>query len=325
MRERGPLAVTGLGLVLVPPGHPDPTERGGPLDVTECLRDPRMRKFMGKQDRLAVRAARQALGDAGLADEVPATRTGLYMAVGYIPFERRDIDVLTTHSLEGGEFSMTRFSQVAFKKVHPLLTFKVLPNMPIFHVSLNHGIQGPYHVGYPGPGQLYGALDRAWAALVRGDVDVALVGGVADQQNFLVRHHFARLPALAGWPGPDRRPDVASFMVLERPRDAAARGGRVHLELEELEMSYQAPEHAAGVETPAEDLQVVEDGAPEGGHPAPGPWLEGIPAGALGPASLPALLANATAGAGEVDRPSGYVHRLRARDGVRASSRWRPS
>src|SRR5207253_861874 len=95
------------------------------------------------------------------------------------------------------------------------------PNMPTFHVSVNFDVQGPYFVTYPGPGQFYLALEAACTALAEGEVDVALVGGVAHQRNYLVRYHFSRLelPVAA-----EDLQDAAGCLVLERAGAARARG-----------------------------------------------------------------------------------------------------
>ena len=84
--------------------------------------------------------------------------------------------------------------------------------MPAFHVSLNFDVQGPYLVTYPGPGQFYAALEEAFAALDRGAIDLALVGGVAHQRNVLVEHHFGRSirPCRAALA------NGAAFLVIER-------------------------------------------------------------------------------------------------------------
>ena len=115
-------------------------------EVLPWLKSRKMRKYMGKQDELAVIASGKAFRMAGIADADARERVGIYLCVGYIPFERADIEALTTHSIRGGRFSMELFSTAGIEQVNPLLTFRCLPNMPIFHVSLNFGICGPYFV-----------------------------------------------------------------------------------------------------------------------------------------------------------------------------------
>src|SRR5439155_5672677 len=147
----------------------------------------------GVQDDLAVVAAGRALASAGLGGAPLGERAGLYLVVGHVPFESADLDPLLAASTDEGRFSMARFSTAGFRAVNGLLTFRCLPNMPAFHVSTSFDVQGPYFVTYPGPGQFYLALEEALAALAEGEIDLALVGGAADQRNFLVEHHLGRL------------------------------------------------------------------------------------------------------------------------------------
>src|SRR5262249_6025354 len=168
------LIATGVGVAL-----------GAPCDPVPYLKVRKLRKFMGLQDDLAVVAAGRALHAAGRGAEL-GERAGLYLAVGAIPFDGAEIDALHAASSIDGRFSMHRFASEGYLVPDPLLTFRCLPNMPAFHVSVNFDVQGPYFATYPGPGQLYAALDAASAALRTGTVDVALVVGVAHQRNFLV-------------------------------------------------------------------------------------------------------------------------------------------
>ena len=277
----------------------------GAADPVPLLKARKLRKFMGTQDDLAVVAAGRALEAASLSGPL-GERCGLFLAVGYIPFDGDDIDRLLTASLDAGRFSMARFAENAFTAINPLLTFRVLPNMPAFHVSLNFDIQGPYAVSYPGAGQFYGVLEEAAAALDEGTVDVALVGGVADQRNALVEHHFSRVspPVDAG-----RLANASGFIVLERAEDASARGVRPHARVIDWRIEYAAenpfeprarPKRAKRVEGPRECLArdgvCVRDGRE------------------LGPASLPVAIASI--------RGARLSHELRTRDGFAAASVW---
>ncbi len=218
------VVVTGIGAV------------SGSGDSAPFLKTRKLRKFMGKQDELAVVAAARALANRTLHPE----RTGLYMTVGYIPFEREDIERLTSASRDGDRFSMQRFAANAFEAVHPLLTFRVLPNMPAFHVSLNFDIQGPYAVTYPGIAQFYLAMEEAIAALEAGAIDAALLGGVADQRNLLVEEHFANLGV-----DPATLENAAAFLLLEREGIAKAR-------LLEWNVRYHGEDAAQSSDHPAQ-------------------------------------------------------------------------
>jgi 3-oxoacyl-(acyl-carrier-protein) synthase len=261
-------------------------------------------KFMGKQDKLAVAAAGKALRQAAIPAEASRSGLGLYLAVGYIPFERADIEVLAGNSLRAGAFSMDRFSHAALDQINPLLTFRCLPNMPLFHVSLNFGIQGPSFVTYPGAGQFYLALERAAKALRSGKVGHALVGGVADQENFLVDFHLGRSPATRAW----KARDAAAFLCLEKRSTAEARGAAIYMESLSLEIGYRAHDPFAAPPG-AEETLAWENGSyradPESRH-----W---------GPASPVLLLRKGQGQAGGKE----LTHSLKTLDGFEAQSRWR--
>jgi hypothetical protein len=293
------IVVTGIGICA-----PDPFPREGPapdIDVLPWLRSRKTRKFMGKQDELAVVAAGRALKNTQASQELlSGERTGLYMAVGYIPFERADIDSLVHHSMRAGQFSMEQFSTEGIEQVNPLLTFRCLPNMPIFHVSTNFGIQGPYFINYPAIGQFYIALERAIVALKRGRIELALVGGVADQRNFLVDYHLRRM-------APGLQPlarDGAAFLCVERRSSAERRSVEPRFRLESFELGYE-PHDPMSTPPP---LQEKFSAADQSVSSPPGYW---------GPASLGMELA------GSLQAGRSYTHAFRAPDGVRASSQWR--
>lgn len=280
---RAEIVVTGTGAVT------------DACDPAPFVRLRKLRKFMGRQDDLAVTAAGVALQAASITGSL-GERCGLYLAVGYIPFEAADIDQLLGASLDGDRFSMACFASRGFGAINPLLTFRVLPNMPAFHVSLNFDVQGPYLVTYPGIGQFYGALEEAICALNDRLVDIALVGGVADQTNALVEHHFSRITPPVD---PSRLSDAAAFLVLERAADAQARGVAPRARLLDYRLDYR-PVDPFGDSPPSECI--ARDGVCVNGGRHFGPASLGVALSAPGPARL--------------------THRACTRDGFTAASTW---
>ena len=277
------IVLTGLGHVL-----------GAPCDPRLFLRVRKNRKFMGLQDDLAVVAAGHALKSAGLADTALGERTGLYLAVGYIPFEHTDLDSLMECSLSNGNLSMELFSTTGYNAINPLLTFRCLSNMPAFHISVNFDVQGPYFVTYPGIGQFYQALEQARAVLAAGEVDIALVGAVAAQRNFLVEHHHARLqPPVSA----EVLADVAGCLVLETESHARERDATVRGRLLRHDLAYQPF-------NPFEHQPEFHEQF-DGGE---------LPHGELGPASLAVGLSLNTSGV--------LRHEAQTRDGFRVASQW---
>ncbi len=186
------------------------------LDVTPYVRDRKSIKLMAKQDGLALTAAAEAVRASGLTPEELRSETGIYLTVGTLPFEETHLRILGDNSVADGRFDMRRFSTEGYSSMSPMLTFKCLPNMPLFHISYNLGIQGPYFITYPGPSQFFTAFEQALTDLEQGRCRFALVGAVADQENFLVRNHTRRV----GLRSDASLRDAASVMILtleERP------------------------------------------------------------------------------------------------------------
>ena len=238
---------------------------------------------MGLQDELAVVAAGRALANAGIS--ALGERAGLYLAVGYIPFLESDIGPVLAASMndEGDRFDVRRFGAGGFQRAHPLLTFRCLPNMPAYHVSACFDVQGPYFVTYPGPSEFYSVLEEARYALEANLVDIALVGAVAAQSNFLVRHHFSRIEPPLG-----ALHDVAAMLVLERSPSPRAKG-----RLETMSVAYEPPTLAT--------------------YAAPD-----VPASPFGPVKLPFVIAESLARGAMTEMHDELI----ARDGVRATSTW---
>ena len=288
----GDVVVTGAAGIVLGGAEGEPS-----CDPMPFLKVRKSRKFMGIQDDLAVVAAGRALQHAGLGAAL-GERTGLYAAIGFIPFDQAEIDRVVAASVDArGNFSMPLFAAEGIARAHPLLTFRCLPNMPAYHVSANFDVQGPYLVGYPGPGQLHQAIEEAAFALREGEIDVALVVAVAHQRNFLVTHHFARIePPVAA----ERLRDAGTCLVLERAADAMRRGAVVRARIASWSLGY-----VPGERPPIEESFTL-DGAP----------LDVDALGALGPAGLGVMLSRS------LGRSGTLRHVLRARDGVTADSAW---
>ena len=292
------IAVIGAGHVVVEAGEPG-------CDPVPHLRVKKLRKYMGKQDDLALVAASAAIQSAVCVPTSARDRIGLYLGVGYIPFEQQELTRLAARAEDEGRFSMQRLSTTGFHAVNGLLTFQCLPNMPAFHISTNLDIQGPCFVTYPGSGQFYVALEQACYALQDHEVDVALVAGVADQQNFLVQHHFKRLrhrqKAILV--------DAAGCLVLQRMKGPSETGIQRPIGiLRDFAIQYEAFDPFAGELDPSESVCCGEDA-----------WEDCRLA--MGPAALPVLLSQA------IDQrrcavATGFYHQVVSRDGIRASSEW---
>lgn len=163
------------------------------IDITSILKFPKNLKFMSKQDIMAVKCCHEVFAKYPLPHDVLEHRTGIYFCMGVLPFDQNDLVTLANHSTDNNTFSISAFATSAMKAINPLMTFKCLPNMPVFHISLNFGIKNEYMVSYPGIFQTLQVLEQAIADLKNGKIDYALVGAVTDQQNPLVREYLKKI------------------------------------------------------------------------------------------------------------------------------------
>ena len=190
------------------------------FDVAPLLKDRKTIKLMAKQDRMALAAAAGALRQAGLSESDRRDRTGVYAAAGALAFDEEELQMLADLCIHNGQVDAYHSASHVYQAMNPLTTFKCLPNMAVFHISVNLGMNGPYLITYPGTGQWHSALLRAWHDLADGVVDFALVGSVAEQNNLPVGYHFDRLY------GAERPPaiDCAAFWLLacDGPQRAAS-------------------------------------------------------------------------------------------------------
>lgn len=274
------------------------------VDPTPHLLVRKSRKYLSPQDDLAVVTAANALANSSMTKGHLGERAGLAVCVGYLSFDRKDTDPVLAVSVEDGRFSMPRFASDGMRKTHPLLTFRCLPNMPAFHVSVNFDLRGPYWCTYPSEAQSYAALARAIDWIEEDEADVVLVGAVAHQRNFLVEHHLARVEHPI-----DARSlrDAGAMLVLERASRAIARGARplARVHRPELRFEPRRPfDH--GAPSPIDQWRVGDTLV----HPRTD--------GALGCAGPFAALASLI----EAHRGATLEHTIRTRDACAARARW---
>lgn len=197
------------------------------IDITSILKYPKNLKFMSKQDIMAVKCCHELFLKCPLSSTDLEQRTGIYFCMGVLPFDQKDLVTLANHSSENGEFSISSFATNAMKAINPLMTFKCLPNMPVFHISLNFGIKSEYMVSYPGVFQTLQVLEQAISDLLSKKVDYAIVGAVSDQQNPLVQEYLKKI-------GADQVPayDVAGAWLLSLDHGAS------DIYLDNLQLNY---------------------------------------------------------------------------------------
>ena len=85
----GKIAVVGAAHVVIDEDDP-------PCDPLPYLQVKKLRKYMGKQDDLAVVAACTAASQTDCLEQSARDRIGLYLSVGHIPFQESELSRLAT-------------------------------------------------------------------------------------------------------------------------------------------------------------------------------------------------------------------------------------
>ena len=191
-------------------------------------------RLMNRDAHLAVAAARLALKDAGLkiGSAYLAEEIGLFGATGLAGLPLKDIAPLIQASIgTDGQFNSSRFGEAGIRAVSPILSFKILGNMPLCFVAINEGIKGPNAIYTPWEGQGPQAIESGIRAIRNGHARCALVGGCDVKTHELSFLSLQQQGVFDSWrkAGSGIVPGEGSvFLVLERETDAAARGAKIH-------------------------------------------------------------------------------------------------
>ncbi len=195
--------------------------------------EPKLRRLMSREAQLAVAAAHRALADAGIAvgREVAPEDIGLFGATGMAGMPLSEVEPLLAASAgPDGRFDVHRFGQAGLRAVNPLLSFRILNNMPICLVSICESVAGANAVYGPWEGQGARALEAAVRALEWGDAACCMAGGSDVKTHELALLALQQQGALSDEtdggegvvPG-----EGAAFVLLEEENRARSRGARI--------------------------------------------------------------------------------------------------
>jgi 3-oxoacyl-(acyl-carrier-protein) synthase len=147
------------------------------FDPAQRLGERRMLKYMSDAAVLGCVAAREAATQANIRSRFRPERIGLYAGTGLAAANVKECEAMIRESIDGdGNFSCGLFGSRGLAATNPLLSFKILANMPACLVSILECVRGPNYIFTPWEGQTASALVEAWHAVRNGEVDCALAG-----------------------------------------------------------------------------------------------------------------------------------------------------
>jgi len=198
----------------------------------QYISESKMIRLMNRDAQLAVAAAHLALVDAGVkpGGTYPPEEIALFGATGLAGLPLGEVIPLIKASAGAdGQFDAGRFGRAGLRAVSPVLSFKILSNMPLCFVSICENIRGANGIYTPWEGQGAQAVEAAIRALDSGEAQCALAGGCDVKTHELAFLSLEQHGLFASWkqhragmaPG-----EGAVFLVLESADRAAARGAR---------------------------------------------------------------------------------------------------
>ncbi len=207
-------------------------------DWRSMVRDPSLHEGIGLNTGFALGAATQAWKSAGL-DQFAALdteRLGIYLGSGEGSL---DFDNYVAANLAGwtaGAIDGKAWAQTAWQRMTPLREIEQEPNMPLSHLAMEFGAQGPAYNCLTACAASTQAIGEATQILRRGDAQVMIAGGAHTMIHPLGVTGFNRLTALS-----TRNDDIATASrPFDRDRDGFVLGeGAGMIVLETLEHAQQ--------------------------------------------------------------------------------------
>jgi len=205
------------------------------LRPDERLRGRKMLKYMSAAALLGSLAASEAASDADLAERYKPPQIGLFAATGLASARPEDFRAAIEASADGsGRFCCRLFGERGLPSTNPLLSFRLLANMPPCIISVMEGVGGPNYIFTPWEGQTGAALVEAWRAVAEGEVATALAGA-ADTPAEPSALVFLRQ---AGILGEEEFPaSGAAYLVLERAAEARKAGRPVYARIGDMSLA----------------------------------------------------------------------------------------
>jgi 3-oxoacyl-(acyl-carrier-protein) synthase len=203
------------------------------FDSDRIFPENKMLRLMNRDSQLAVAAAHRAMISSGVeADKTyPAEEIGLFGSTGMAGLGVEELTGLIRHAAsEEGELDLNRFGRDALKRTRPVLSFKILANMPVCFVSIFENLRGPNAIYSPWEGEGACAIAAGIRAIRRGDVPCALVGGCDAKTHAISFIGLQQNGAFESWrlhgrgnvPG-----EGAAFLTLEEEDRAWRRSAKI--------------------------------------------------------------------------------------------------
>lgn len=216
-------------------------------DISSCVDDPQAWKKRGRHAKFAAGAAKQAIDDSGVLDNLKDRgRIGVYFGAGegnqdFFNFTQ----MLCAAHAGGSEFNMEAFIREGLQILDPELELEQEPSMPAAHLATMFDVQGPNINCLTACAASSQAVGEATELIRRGQVDAMIAGGAHSMIHPFGLTGFNLLTALSTNnvdPTKASRPfdrlrdgfvlgEGSSVVILEELEHAQKRGAKIYGEV----------------------------------------------------------------------------------------------
>ncbi len=212
------------------------------FDWKQYVKDASVHRAPAMNSQFALGASRQAWDQSGLGnfEGLNLDRVGIYLGAGEGVLDFSAHSLIDTHSwdVNDGKINPVEWANYASENLNEWGEVEQEPNMPLWHVAKEYGLQGPSFNCLTACAASTQAIGEAVSVLQSGDADVMLSGGTHTMLHALGITGFNRLTALSTFDGDPKkasRPfskdrggfvmgEGSGMLVLETLEHALARG-----------------------------------------------------------------------------------------------------
>ena len=175
------------------------------FDWTAYVKDASAHQNPAMNSQFALGAAKQAWTQAGLDsfEQLDHDRAGIYLGAGEGVLDFSAHSMIDTHAwdVEDGKIDPVAWAKFASEQLDAWGEVEQEPNMPLWHVAKEYGLNGPAFNCLTACAASTQAIGEAASVLIRGDADVMLSGGTHTMLHALGVTGFNRLTALSTFDG----------------------------------------------------------------------------------------------------------------------------
>ena len=183
---------------------------------------------MSRETQLAVCSLKFCIEDSNIRinDTYDENEISLFSGTGSSGIDLDEIRTMLDNSYENGDFDPVKFGEVGLGRLNPLISFKILPNMPPSVAVIHNGIKGRNLIFNPWEGSALLAFQEAFYEIKSGRENVVYCGGSDNKTHSDAFLNFSEYGLLNN--GGIILGEGSSHLCLENPEKANERNAEIY-------------------------------------------------------------------------------------------------